>query len=539
MTALSFGVRDRLKLAVPVLGLLLLSQQAAAQRRGPEKGSMQVVQGQVVADLERPPVVALLPFDGKEAATPPQNPLAPRATSDLVEKLISERTPKLYKVLPQAEWVRMARRRFQGKTGQIEAIAKALQADVVVGGWLEATPSQEANRPYRLTIALYNSWAEPLGQVPLDLERRDADVATLAAHPQSATVFQMIDRALGLHPMQKRPGGTARAPGGVSQADDTESAPLTGPEPVLGQDSGPARDVPLVPPNPEAQEIYYQRPPWRPVFDLQAGYLFSSRHLSDNGSGREFNRSGASGVILHGELYPLAELHRVPLAAAGLGVRVTVLLPFWPDIKQVDETGAQTGLLSATEYRAEVGFLRWHWNFAQALLRPDIQLEALYGYHHFDVDRKLNVNIVNIPPVDYSYLGASIGTRVYLLRRWHAQLGVALAGILDTGPMGQPGAPMDNPTLAAPPRTYHVYGPGNGWLWRLDFATGVRVWRGLSVNFGFYYEQKLLSFDGIGDILLRQQPARNPGGEPGAPPVKVTSATDEYGGVYFTLGYVY
>src|SRR5437762_9541552 len=108
-------------------------------------------------------------------------------------------------------------------------------------------------------------------------------------------------------------------------------APLPSQQPV----QGPGADVPLVPPNPEAKELYYRRQPWRPVFDLQGGYLFNTRQLTDNGSGRSFNRSGAHGVRLHGEVYPLAPLRNVPLAAAGLGFGVTALLPFWSDVKLV------------------------------------------------------------------------------------------------------------------------------------------------------------------------------------------------------------
>jgi hypothetical protein len=103
------------------------------------------------------------------------------------------------------------------------------------------------------------------------------------------------------------------------------------------------------------------------------------------------------------------------------------------------------------------------------------------------------------------------------------RLGFAFAGLLDMGPITEPGRP-DNSTTE---RGYHVYGPGSGWLWRLDYQIALRVVYGFTLGAGFYYEQKRLSFEGQGDVLVRG--TRD----------KVTSATDEYGGIFLTAGYVY
>ncbi len=493
-----------------------------------------------------PPTVSVMPFNGKEAATPPRKPILPLPTSEVIVDVLRDRQRGLYQVLGPNRWKHTAENRFHGRTYEVQGIAKVLGADLVIGGWLEATPNAETNKSHRLTIALYNNWAEPLGQLSYDLDldprRPRLDAPTLAT--RLSTLFQMVDRALGLttpkdQARPNRPNQMAR-PANVVQAEDQEKAPL--PREGEGEGEGEGRAArngefaqgPFVPPNPEANELYYRRPPWRSIFDLQVGYLFNVRHLTDNGSGREFNRSGAHGVLLHGELYPLAAFDRVPLAAAGLGFRVTAMLPFWPDIQQIPGPDLPpTGILSASEYRVEVGFLHWHWNFLEAVLRPEVEMEALYGYHRFDITDKANVLLVDIPSAAYSYLGGSIGARVHLTRRLSTRLSFAFAGLLDLGPMGLPGALMDDPRNAG--RGFHVYGPGSGWLWRLDFSAALRVWHGLSLGAGFYYEQTLLSFDGTGDVALRVQPT------PVVPGIrqKVTSATDEYGGFFLTAGYVY
>ena len=82
------------------------------------------------------------------------------------------------------------------------------------------------------------------------------------------------------------------------------------------------------------------------------------------------------------------------------------------------------------------------------------------------------------------------------------------------------------------PRAYHVYGPGGGWLYRTDVSLYVRLVAGLHLGVGGYYEQKQLSFEGTGDVLLLMQP-------PDPPKLKVTSAKDEFGGFLLTLGYAY
>lgn len=482
----------------------------------------------VKAESEK--VVALLPCNGKEAAVPPRKPLEQERTARAVLELLRERPGARYKVLSAERWREVARRRFGGRTTELQSIARELKADLAVGCWVEVRSEGEAGKPYQLTVALYDNWAQPLGQVSFDLDRPRFDGQALI--DQAGALYRNVDLALGLiAPEPKRVGGPPRL-GAVAQAEDSETAPLPAQQPVRG----PGADVPLVPPNAEAQALYYKRPPWRPIFDLQVGYLFNTRQLTDNGSGRAFNRSGAHGLRLHGEIYPLAAVRAVPLAAAGLGFRVTAMLPFWPDIKQVNGKGDQTGLYGANETRVEVGWLRWHYNFLSAALRPDaavqpeIELEGLYGYHRFDFTAKENILVFDIPSATYQYVGGAFGLRLHILRRLQLRFGMAFAGLLDLGPMAEPGAPNDYPPNV--PRAYHVYGPGGGWLFRTDLAASVRLVAGLHLGLGGYFEQTQLSFDGTGDVLLLQQPAEGP-------KQKVTSAKDEFGGFFLTLGYAY
>jgi hypothetical protein len=467
-----------------------------------------------------PKVVAVLSsFNGAEAAVPPRRPLHVDSTPRAVRDLLQAREPQRYQVLAPSEWRDAAKRRFRGRTTELQGIAKALGADLVVGGWVEAVPAGEGTgRPFRLTVALYDNWAQPLGQVAIDLNRDRVDALDLVQDERVQSLYQMVDRALGLVPPAKAKAKAKDT--NVAQAEDQESAPL------LLSPPRRAKDAPLVPPTQEAKEIYYERQPWRQVFDLQVGYLASIRHFTDAGSDRSFNTSAGHGLRLHGEFYPLAAARRVPLWLAGLGVRLSVLLPFWKDARLLDERGQESGTYTISEQRVELGFLRWHWNFLDATLRPDIEVEALYGYHPFQLNPGRNVTRIDIPPVAYSYMGASVGARVYLLRRLSARAGLAFARMLDLGAIAEPGAPNNDPLQAG--RSYHVYGPGGAWLWRIDFALQARLWRGVALSGGFFYERVNLSFDGTGDVLVR-----------GTTADKVTAATDEYGGIFLSAGYVY
>ncbi|MCS6915555.1 MAG: hypothetical protein RMK29_00390 [Myxococcales bacterium] len=469
----------------------------------------------------------MLPCNGKEAAVPPANPLQPGPTARMVMELLRASPEPRYVVLPPDIWKRTAQRKFRGKTTEVQAIANALKAELVVGCWLEA-PGPGA--PYRLTVALYNHWAEPLSQHSFDLPTARVDGRSLRQRAEA--LYRQIDLGLGLIPPEPKKEAT-KGPRAVAQAEDSEPAPLPPQQPVRG----PGPDVPLVPPDAEARALYYRRPPWRPIFQLELGYLFNGRHFTDEGSGRTFNASGTHGIRLHAEVYPLAGLRPVPLAAAGLGFRLTALLPFWPDVKQINDRGEQMGLYGASEYRVEAGWLRWHHAFLASILPPEapvhpaVELEALYGYHRFDLTAKENILVLDLPSSGYSYLGGAAALRLHILRRMQVRAGLALAGMLDLGPMSEPGAPNNDPRTV--PRSYYVYGPGSGWLWRAEAGLMARLVAGLSLGVGGFYEQKLLSFEGTGDILLRMQCPE------GGSPCKVTSAKDEYGGFFLTLGYVY
>jgi hypothetical protein len=102
--------------------------------------------------------------------------------------------------------------------------------------------------------------------------------------------------------------------GQVVQLEDKEKAPL-----------GPTG--PLIPQTKEAHEFYDRRPPWLPGFELRAGYLYNARSFTNVGSELRLPRTGSHGAVLHGELYPFSFGKSLSPALAGLGVRVTAMLP--------------------------------------------------------------------------------------------------------------------------------------------------------------------------------------------------------------------
>lgn len=499
------------------------------------------------------PRVAIMRFDGREAANPPTRPLQPEAAASCVHQYFQElgqRDPRAlrYEVLAPERWAETARRHGRG---QVQRIAEELKADLVIGGWLEQ--AREGRAPYKMTLALYSNWADPLGLVTVDLWSKECDTRMLGRG--TASFLAQINQALGLgvtsaaapaRPRTPPPAEPPREPVATKEPPPPREKPRQTDEPVRKtdeprRDEGPVRqaedreaapiaDGSLVPAAKGAAS-YLLRQPWRETFSLQAGYLFSWRRFTDandtgfNVAGTTTGLPGAHGLALQGEIYPLAASSRVPLAAAGLGMRVAVLLPFWPGVVQKDTAGNRLGSYSTSELRIDWGFLRWHWNISEALLRPELVLEALYGYHRFDFARQDNSAIVlPLPSAGYQYLGGSVGMRMHFPYRIAAQVGLTVAGILDMGPMGLPGSDPSKPP--GQDLGFLVYGPGGGVLFRLDAGFFIPLYKGLGVSAAGFYERTALSFDGLGDVLDKNKMA-------------VRSATDEYAGLMAGLRYWY
>lgn len=522
---------------------------AAAQARPP--AALPATPPSSVTPTAAIPTIAMMPFDGKESATPPRRPMTPMNTSAAVGDMLSARPQaKAYKVLTPDLWAGMARLKYRGKSTDLKPIARLVKATVVVGGYLEATPGNDAPKPYRLTLSVYDDQGLLLGQLGYDLDKPVVTPQALVG--QANAFFQMVDQGLKLPPPISNPptyfsqspvrspspyqAGPSSAPtphasgyptspaqsgtydpiavGGVYQHDDKEDAPLS------------TATRPLVPQTADAHELYDRRAPWQQALDLSLSYLFNTRAVDNVGSELRFPRAGASGLMLSAALHPLSLLPKAPAALVGLGFRLTALLPFWDDIAQVSKPGGgSSGRYSAEERRVEVA-LRWHYNPWNDVLRPDFEVEGLFGDHIFSTAPKENIDYLRLPPADYRYLGGSFGSRLFFSRRVSAHLGFTFAKLMSMGLVTAPGVDLEGASLRDQ-NGFQSYGPGSGWLWRTNASVTLDVYHGITLGTGLYFEQNMLSFEGKGNIV--QSDGKTP----------VTSAKDEYLGFMLTLGYAY
>lgn len=249
-----------------------------------------------------------------------------------------------------------------------------------------------------------------------------------------------------------------------------------------------------------AAEETPRRPVWRPLLEVQLGFLYGTRRLEADGA-EALPRQGASGLWLQAVVYPMAALERVPLPLAGLGFRVAAGVPLWLPVPATTQAGEPRAVYQVSEQQLEVGYLRWHYNFRRRLLAPDLELEALYGYRRFVIEDPERLEVLPVPPAEYHYLGLSAGAHVNLTHRFSVRAAVTVAGLLSLGPLGEPAAPEDDPVRAG--RAYHVYGPGQALLWRVEGGAAVRIWQGVTVGLNASIEQLHLFLDGTGDLRRR------------------------------------
>lgn len=501
----------------------------------------------VAPSTASPLLIAMMPFDGKDTPAPPKKPLQPSTTATAVGEVLSARPQaRYYQVLGTDLWSGMARLRHHGRATDVRPIARLIKANLVIGGWIEATPGPDAPKPFRLTLTVYDDQGQVLGQLGYDVDKAVLNPQKFSG--QATAFFQMVDQALHLPATPTAPvaattvatNSPAAQQTGVGQSSQTSSPPWqpVSQHPPLSMPEGPVVQLedkeeaplgqakPLIPQTREAHEFYDRRPPWLPAFDLRIGYLYNARTFSNTGSELRMPRAGTSGAVLHGELYPFSFGKSIGPALAGLGVRVTAMLPVWSDVGQAtQEGGPVTGYYSASEQRFEAA-LRWQYNYWNEILRPILELEGVFGNHSFTFNPKQNVDFDHLPSSEYRYLGALIGGRIFFTRAFAARLGFTFAKILSLGALSAPA--YDN--LGQPlfqTNGFRSYGPGDGALWRVELGTSYDLWRGITLAAGFFYEQNKLSFNGQGNVLQSDQLT------------PVSAAQDEYLGVMITLGYVF
>ena len=498
---------------------------------------------------EQPMIVATAPFDGRELARPPKKPIEPGFTASVVYEALTERSAgRPYRLLAPDLWTGMARLKNQGKTGDLLGMAKLLGARLIVAGYLEATSGSDHPKPYRLHVSVYAADGALLGQLSFDVDRPLLKPATFA--DKGSAIQLLIEQSLPRAVVPNQPAVVPNQPAVVLTPQVVPNQPAASPSAVVptkvvastlpqrrGQveqleDSEQVQFDPrkpktsLVPLSAEAQDLLQRRPPWQAALQLELGYLYNTRLLQNEGSELRFGRSGAHGMVILGELYPLALLPASGPLLSGIGLRAQVLLPFWPDIAHVLQPGQpQSGSYAASELRYDIA-LRGHWNPWNQVLRPDIAIEALYGEHSFQTSAKQNIDYLRVPPSNYRYLGGALAVRLFFTQRVSVTAGATLAKHLSLGLLTRPGTEGGSMAEARDRNGFLSYGPGDGWQWRLEGSSQVNVYRGLTLGARLFFEQNRLRFDGGGNILQSS-------GQP------VTTATDDYLGVMATIGYTY
>lgn len=538
--------RDILVAALMVFGLPAGSARAQAPTAPSRAGQRSAGPAAQAAPL----LIALMPFDGKDTPAPPKRPLQPINTAGAIADTLAARPQaRYYKVLGPDLWAGMARLRHHGRSTDVRPIARLIKANVVVGGWIEATPGPDAPKPYRLTVTVYDDQGQVLGQLGYDVDKAALDPRKFSN--QGTAFFQMLDQALhlpasaGPAPVAVAAGPTSGPPGrSPAQAQVQTASPTSGPEswqpvsqqPTLAMHEGQVVQLedkekaplgptgPLVPQTKEAHEFYDRRPPWLPGFELRVGYLYNARSFTNVGSELRLPRTGSHGAVLHGELYPFSFGKSLSPALAGLGVRVTAMLPVWRDVGQVSQEGGPVlGYYSATEQRVEAA-IRWQYNYWGEILRPIIELEGLFGDHNFTITPKQNIDYGHLPSSEYRYLGALIGGRIFFTQKVAARLGFTFAKILSLGALSTPAFDgVGQPLFQA--NGFRSYGPGDGTLWRIELGASYDLYKGITLGASFFYEQNKLWFAGQGNVLQTDQLT------------PVSAAQDEYLGVMITLGY--
>jgi len=470
---------------------------------------------------ETPSLVAVMPFDGREQAGPPQKPIEPSFTASVVyEALAKKSAGRPYRLLSPDLWTGMARVKNRGKRNDIPGVAKWLSARLVLGGELVAQKGPQATAPYVLNIRVYASDGKQLGQLAFEVDRPLLQPAWFETKVSSVQL--LVEQSLLQAPLISVSAPAASgtpASGGTKAVQQAEDA-----EPVRF-DSSEAKPS-LVPLTQEAKELLLRRPPWQAAFDIQFGYLYSTRLLTNENSDLRFGRSGAHGFGIAAEVHPFALVPNANMWLAGLGIRGQLVLPFWTPIAHVAAQGqTESGEYTATESRYDIA-LREHVNPWNGVLRPDFAVELLFGQHSFFTEAKRNIDYLRIPPSEYRYVGGALHVRMFFTRRFQMGVGGMATKLLQLGLMSRPGTENGDMVGARNHNNFQSYGEGSGFQWRLEGGAQVDVYRGLSLGARVFWEQYRLAFLGEGNILDRSG-------------VPVKSVTDEYLGAMFTVGYVF
>lgn len=261
------------------------------------------------------------------------------------------------------------------------------------------------------------------------------------------------------------------------------------------------------------QETETFRPPWRPAFVVEAGYLLSARALSANGGVPVFPLApgpglgafvSASGFSLGAELYPFAFSRSISRHASGLGFRGRFGMPFWTDVPYVhyskydpldparlDQSSPRVTTPYTHTGRSAEAAIFWRTSFFQKAWRPEFKIGAVYLHQvsQFTAQQPTNVPIP-VPSVSYHGMGGELGVELWMSRWFHVEAGGVVGKIFDAGEIN----------------ALQQYGYGGGWQWRVYGEAALQI-HSFSLGARVTYDRRELSFNGTGQMRLTNDSA--------------------------------
>jgi hypothetical protein len=432
------------------------------------------------------PKVAVLPFSG------PQGPKAQLEIARALKKKVD--------LVSMADWNAAAKKNVASAKSAADyaTVANELGVKVVItgaikrdGGWVLSVSVRQG------------STGKPVEKLKYPLRGPRLDPMTLRR--LASDIGASVDNTLeGAPPVAE--GNDPMATPAEPTRNIEDETPLTAKEPKPKKTEKTEE--------PEGPRI--PRPEWTPWVDASIGLSLSSRNFGFDQAGMpQFRAAVAAGLHLDATAYPLAILGTrsgaLYNAVSGIGVGITFDGIFWPDSIPCTRDANGNCVSTAehygtTERRLEIG-LRWHWNFFNKPMRPDLLFSIQYGFHNFLIEKKADGSDVGPPDVSYSYVTLGFGAKVPVIER------LALFALLNVHVLVDAG-PIQSAT---------EFGPGGGYGIRFSLGGDVKIWKGLYGRLSAFYEQFGISF--------------NHSSVP--PPAKTTTggATDQYYGGLLSVGY--
>ncbi len=447
------------------------------------------------------PTLAVVPFQG---------PQSKKAEGTVVRALRKRAT-----IIPSSTWTRAAKKLFSTthSSEDIAAVADDVGAQVVITGLVK-----KDGRKYELSVSVRDGkTGKTRERLKYPLAGPRLSSSTLAIVGKEVVVaFEAVANGTSKEPLAAdeprttptpTPTPTTPPPARAEPtAPPTATAPPVAAPPERTEEPQPPPPPPTsatVEPQPSAEKP--KRPRWAPYFDISAGFSISGRSFDfDPNSQPRF----ASGIVpgLHGDLtvYPLAfTWNKVAGVFSGLGVGGTIDKPFWPDSTSKQDPNQR---YATDELRFEGG-LRWRLVLYKPMPRPQLLLQASYGYHSFALGKDAAGQDVGPADVAYKYLSFGGGIRIHFAEWMYLWAMFNYHAVLASGPIELVNT---------------EYGPASTFGIRVSGGLDFFLYKGLKLGAEGYYERFSLKFT------------------PGAlmPAKSANSGTDQYFGGVILVGYV-